>query len=200
MTARRVTGRITGIVLAAGGSRRLGMPKQLLPYRDTTVLGATLDVARAAGFDQLIVTLGGAADAVRDAVPLEGADVVSVEDFGTGCSASLRVALERVDPQATGIVLLLGDQPRMNPATLRRMITEGPAGDVMVCRYDDGIGHPFWFGRNVFDELSQLHGDKGVWKLLESARHPVRELAVDGPVPLDVDTWDDYRRLLESVP
>jgi molybdenum cofactor cytidylyltransferase len=200
MTARGVTGRITGIVLAAGGSRRLGTPKQLLPYRDTTVLGAALDVARAAGFDQLIVTLGGAADAVRDAVPLEGADVVSVEDFGTGCSVSLRVALERVDPQATGIVLLLGDQPRMNPATLRRMITEGRAGDVMVCRYDDGIGHPFWFGRNVFGELAQVRGDKGVWKLIESGRHPVCELAVDGPVPLDVDTWDDYRRLLESVP
>jgi molybdenum cofactor cytidylyltransferase len=200
MTTRGVTGRITGIVLAAGGSRRLGTPKQLLPYRDTTVLGAALDVARAAGFDQLIVTLGGADDAVRDAVPLEGADVVSVEDFGSGCSASLRVALERVDPQATGIVLLLGDQPRMNPATLRRMITEGPPGDVMVCRYDDGIGHPFWFGRSVFGELSQLHGDKGVWKLIESGRHPVCELAVDGPVPLDVDTWDDYRRLLESVP
>ncbi len=200
MTVRGATGCITGIVLAAGGSRRLGTPKQLLPYRDTTVLGATLEVARGAGFDQLIVTLGGAAEAVRDAVPLDGADVVAAQDFGTGCSASLRVALERVDPQATGVVLLLGDQPRMNPATLRRMITEGPAGDVMVCRYDDGIGHPFWFGRNVFSELAQLHGDKGVWKLIESGRHAVRELAVDGPAPLDVDTWDDYRRLLESVP
>ncbi len=200
MTVRGATGCITGIVLAAGGSRRLGTPKQLLPYRDTTVLGATLDVARAAGFDQLIVTLGGAAGAVRDAVPLEGADVVSVEDFGTGCSASLRVALGRVDRQAAGIVLLLGDQPRMDPATVRRMITEDPAGDIMVCRYDDGIGHPFWFGRNVFGELSRLHGDKGVWKLIESGRYPVRELAVGGQVPLDVDTWDDYRRLVESVP
>jgi molybdenum cofactor cytidylyltransferase len=199
MTERGPTGRIAGIVLAAGGSRRLGTPKQLLPYRDTTVLGATLDAARRAGFDQLIVTLGGAADAVRDAVPLQGADVVVAEDFGTGCSASLRVALERVDRQATGIVLLLGDQPRMDAATLRRMIAEGPAGDVMVCRYDDGIGHPFWFGRNVFGELSRMHGDKAVWKLIESGRYRVRELAVDGPVPLDVDTWDDYRRLLESV-
>src|SRR5690242_2514931 len=87
---------ITGVVLAAGASRRLGRPKQLLPYRDTTLLGATLDVARSAGFDQLIVTLGGAADAVRDRVSLDGADVVVVEHFGTGCSASLRVALERV--------------------------------------------------------------------------------------------------------
>ncbi len=195
---------VTGVVLAAGHSRRLGTPKQVLPYRDTTLLGATVELARSAGFDRLIVTLGGAAQAVRDAVPLDGADVVVVEesgaDSGAGCSASLRVALERVDPHAAGIVLMLGDQPCVKAATVRRMITEGPACDVMVCRYADGIGHPFWFGRNVFGELSQLHGDKGVWKLVKSGRHPVRELAVDGPVPLDVDTWDDYRRLLESVP
>ena len=191
---------VTGVVLAAGSSRRLGTPKQVLPFRDTTVLGATLDVARDAGFAQLIVTLGGAAQAVRDAVSLDGAEVVTVDDFGTGCSASLRVALEQVDPQAAGIVLMLGDQPRVDRATVLRMVAQGPAGAVMVCRYSDGIGHPFWFSRAVFSELSELHGDKGVWKLVHSGRHLVRELAVDGPVPLDVDTWDDYRRLLESVP
>lgn len=180
---------ITGVVLAAGRSNRLGTPKQLLPYRDTTVLGATLDVARQAGFDQLILTLGGAASAVRAAMALDGTDVVVVEDVERGCAASLRVALARVHPRATGIVLMLGDQPQVAPATLRRM-----------CRYADGVGHPFWFSRTVFGELARLHGDKGVWKLVHSGRHPVRELAVDGCVPLDVDTWDDYRRLLESVP
>jgi molybdenum cofactor cytidylyltransferase len=192
---------VTGVVLAAGGSRRLGTAKQLLPYRNTTLLGATLEVARSAGFDQLIVTLGGAAQAVRDAVPLDGADVVVVDDFGAGCSASLRVALGRVDPRAAGIVLMLGDQPGVDPVTVRRMIADGPAGPdngVVVCQYADGIGHPFWFGRNLFGELAQLHGDKGVWKLVQSGRHPVGELAVDGPVPLDVDTWDDYRRLVGS--
>lgn len=192
--------RVTGIVLAAGGSRRLGSPKQLLPYRNTTLLGATLDVARAVGFDQLIVTLGGAAQQVRDRVPLDGAEVVTVADFGSGCSASLRVALQRVNPQAAGIVLMLGDQPRVDPVTVREVIGRGPDADVLVCRYSDGIGHPFWFSRNVFNELSRLHGDKGVWKLIESGRYPVGELAAAGPVPLDVDTWDDYRRLLAAVP
>ena len=149
MTAQR----ITGVVLAAGSSRRLGTPKQVLPYRETTVLGATLDIARAAGFDQLVVTLGGAAQAVRDVVPLYGADVVDVDDFGTGCSASLRVALQRVDPRAAGIVLMLGDQPRVAPATVQRIVAAAPSADVMVCRYADGIGHPFWFSRDVFGEL-----------------------------------------------
>lgn len=191
--------RVTGIVLAAGSSRRLGTPKQVLPYGDTTLLGATLDVARDIGFDQLILTLGGAAAAVCDVVRVDRAEVVTVGDFGTGCSASLRAALARVDPRADGIVLLLGDQPRVDPVTVRRLIAAGPDSAVMVCRYADGIGHPFWFSRDVFADLSELHGDKGVWKLVESGRYPVRELAVGGPVPLDVDTWDDYRRLLESA-
>jgi molybdenum cofactor cytidylyltransferase len=195
MSARRVT----AVVLAAGGSNRLGAPKQLLPYRDTTVLGATLDVVRACGFAQIIVTLGGAEQAVRAAVPLDDVDVVAVEDFGTGCSASLRVALGRVTPDAAGIVLMPGDQPGVQAAVVRRFIDEESAGLIAVCRYSDGIGHPFWFARRVFGELAQLHGDKGVWKLVQSGRHPVHELVVDGTVPLDVDTWDDYRRLVESV-
>jgi molybdenum cofactor cytidylyltransferase len=195
MSARRVT----AVVLAAGGSTRLGAPKQLLPYRDTTVLGATLDVVRACGFDQIIVTLGGAEQAVRAAVPLDDVDVVAVDDFGTGCSASLRVALGRVTPDAAGIVLMLGDQPGVQTAVVRRFIDEESAGLIALCRYSDGIGHPFWFARSVFGELAQLHGDKGVWKLVQSGRHPVHELVVDGTVPLDVDTWDDYRRLVESV-
>ena len=190
---------VTGVVLAAGDSRRLGTPKQVLPYRDTTLLGATLDVARGAGFDQLIVTLGGAAETVREVVRLDGADVVAVGDSGSGCSASLRAALARVDPRAAGIVLLLGDQPCVDPATIRRLATEGPGADIIVCRYDDGVGHPFWLSRSVFGDLSRLHGDKGVWKLVESGRHPVRELAVDSAIPLDVDTWDDYQRLVKST-
>ncbi|OBI22032.1 carbon monoxide dehydrogenase [Mycobacterium sp. E2327] len=189
---------VTGVVLAAGGSRRLGTPKQLLPYRDTTLLGATLEAARGAGFDQLIVTLGGAAAAVRDAVPMDGVDVVQVDDFGTGCAASLRAALDQVDPRAAGIVLMLGDQPGIDPLTPRRVAAEGAAADIAVCRYHDGIGHPFWLGRALFGDLRELHGDKGVWKLVESGRYQVRELAVDGPVPLDVDTWDDYQRLVTS--
>lgn len=193
------TDRITGVVLAAGSSRRLGTPKQLLPYRDSTLLAAALTSARACPFDQLIVTLNGdAAAAVRASVPLDGADVVVAADAGQGCSASLRAALARVDPAAAGIVLLLGDQPGVRPDTVRRLIA-GRGGDpVVVCRYADGIGHPFWLGRSVFDELAALHGDKGVWKLVAGGRFPVGEVAVDGDIPLDVDTWADYERLLAA--
>jgi molybdenum cofactor cytidylyltransferase len=189
---------VTGLVLAAGSSSRLGKPKQLLPFRGTTLLGATLDVARRCGFDQLLVTLGGAAADVRTAVDFAGADVVDNPDFSTGCGSSISAAIAQVDNASDGIVLMLGDQPSVSTDTVRRLIDEGGTSHVAVCRYADGRGHPFWFARSVFDDLRTLHGDKAVWKVLESGRYTVTEVAIQTSVPIDVDTWADYEALLDS--
>jgi molybdenum cofactor cytidylyltransferase len=187
---------VTGLVLAAGGSTRLGRPKQLLPYRGRTLLDATLDVARACGFDQLMVTLGGSARAVRDCVDLSGTTIVENPDFEAGCGSSVSSAARATDVRVDALVLLLGDQPGVRPDDVRRLVRDASATPIGVCRYDDGPGHPFWFRREVFGELANLHGDKAVWKLLHSGAYPVTEVAVDGPVPIDVDTRADYERLL----
>jgi molybdenum cofactor cytidylyltransferase len=68
-----------------------------------------------------------------------------------------------------------------------------------VCRYEDGRGHPFAFSRSVFGELSALHGDKGVWKLLDRFGDDVAEVPVPGLVPPDVDTWADYEAVLAAA-
>jgi molybdenum cofactor cytidylyltransferase len=186
----------SGLVLAAGKSSRLGQPKQLLPYRGTTLLDATLQVARSCGFDQLLVTVGGASQAVQDAVDLTGVEVVVNEEFATGCSSSISAAISVVDPRSTGIVLMLGDQPGVTPDAVRRLIAGASESPLGVCHYSDERGHPFWFHRDVFPDLRTLHGDKAVWKLLESGRYDVADVEIDGPVPLDVDTWEDYNALL----
>jgi molybdenum cofactor cytidylyltransferase len=181
-----------GLVLAAGGSLRLGEAKQLLPYRGRTLLDATLDMARSCGFDELLVTLGGSAAQIRSQVDLTGCTVIDNPGFSSGCGSSVSSAIGRVTSDA--VVLLLGDQPGVSPGSVRAVAAvPTPLG---ICRYADGLGHPFLFRRAVFEELTGLHGDKAVWKLLHSGRYPVTEVPVAGPVPIDVDTRDDYRRLL----
>jgi molybdenum cofactor cytidylyltransferase len=190
---------VTGLVLAAGSSSRLGEPKQLLPFRGTTLLGATLDVARQCEFDQLLVTVGGAAADVQAAVDFTGTEIVENREFGSGCGSSISAAIARVDGATEGIVLMLGDQPGVSAETVRRLIDQGRTSQVAVCHYADGRGHPFWFARSVFDDLLTLHGDKAVWKVLESGRYSVTEVGIEGRVPIDVDTWDDYEALLASI-
>jgi molybdenum cofactor cytidylyltransferase len=191
---------VTGLVLAAGGSRRLGEPKQLLPYGSGTLLDHTLETARAGGFDQLIVALGGSADEVRRRVDLSGTEVVENPDYGEGCSSSIAAGLEAVDPRARVLVLMLGDQPGVTAATIRTLVAGSGEGTVLaVCRYDDGRGHPLAFGRALFGELSELEGDKAVWKLLDRRADEVVEVRVPGPVPPDVDTREDYEAILAEA-
>ena len=190
---------VSGLVLAAGGSSRLGRPKQLLPYGGATLLDAVLATARACAFDQLLVALGGSAEEVRDGVDLRGADVVLNPGFGRGCSSSIAAAMGSLDPGCDVLVLLLGDQPGVTPRTVGRLLAGRGDAPLAVCRYGDGRGHPFAFGRTVFGELGELHGDKAVWKLLDRRPADVVEVDVPGPVPLDVDTWADYEAVLAAA-
>jgi len=188
---------VTGLVLGAGGSARLGQPKQLLAYGDDTLLGHAVAVARACPFDQIVVPIGAAADEIRATVDLAGADVVVNDAYGTGCSSSIAAALAVVDARCDVLVLLLGDQPGVTPATVAALLAGRRNAPLAVCRYDDGRGHPIAFARDVFDDLAELHGDKGVWKLLD--RTDVVEVQIAGPVPLDVDTPEDYRAVLAEA-
>jgi molybdenum cofactor cytidylyltransferase len=183
---------VAGLVLAAGGSSRLGRPKQLLPFGPGTLLDHTVATARTCGFDQLVVTIGGAAGEVRERVDLSGADVVVNDGFGAGCSSSIAAAVDVLDPRANVLVLLLGDQPGVTCATVAGLLAGRGEADLAVCRYDDGLGHPFCFSRAMFGTLRGLHGDKAVWKLVAAGGDAVAKVHVEGPVPIDVDTWADY--------
>lgn len=191
---------VTGLVLAAGGSRRLGEPKQLLPYGSGTLLDHALDTARRSGFDQLIVALGGSSAEVRRQVDLSGVDVVKNPDFGEGCSSSISAGLSAIDPRSELMVLMLGDQPGVTPAIVRALIAGCDEGTVLAaCLYDDGRGHPLAFGRPVFADLQELHGDKAVWKLMDRRPDDVVEVRMARPIPRDVDTRADYEAVLAEA-
>jgi molybdenum cofactor cytidylyltransferase len=91
------------------------------------------------------------------------------------------------------LVLMLGDQPGVRPETVELLLAGRDGAPLAVCEYDDARGHPLAFARSVFADLAALHGDKGVWKLLDRRADDVAAVPVPGRIPRDVDTWEDYR-------
>jgi molybdenum cofactor cytidylyltransferase len=186
---------VTGLVLAAGGSKRLGRPKQLLPYGSATLLDHVLDTARSCDLDQLLCVIGGGAETVRANVNFQKVEVVENPEFGEGCSSSIAAALGAVDPRSEVLVLMLGDQPGVSADSVRKLLAGRGDAPIAACGYTNGRGHPLAFSRRLFPELRALHGDKAVWKLLDIHAAEAIDVSVDGPIPRDVDTWEDYAQI-----
>ncbi|HET9477932.1 MAG TPA: nucleotidyltransferase family protein [Pyrinomonadaceae bacterium] len=192
---------ISGLILGAGASQRLGPPKQLLPFRGGTMLGWIVDQAgRATGLDELVVVLGRAADQVRQQVDFGAARVVENPVFTEGCASSYRAGIAALDPRSAAIMIILGDQPGIAPEIIDRAADEWRRNEsqIALCSYQGRKGHPMIFARSMFEQLANLHGDKAAWKLVDASHESVDEIRFDFPFPDDINTAQDYEQLLSA--
>jgi len=189
---------ISGLILGAGASQRLGQPKQLLLFGGTTLLGWVVAQAeRAAGLDELVVVLGRAADQIRERVNFGVAKVVENPVFEEGCASSYRAGIAALNPQAEAIMIILGDQPGIGPEIIDRVAEEWRQGEgqIALCSYRGSKGHPMIFARPLFDQLIELHGDKAAWKLVDAHPDLVQQINFRHSSPEDINTWGDFERL-----
>ena len=189
---------VSGLILAAGKSTRLGAgPKQLLPWRGTTLLEWVVRQVESSSLDEVLVVVGHQSEEVRGRVSLVRSRFVETPDFGEGCSASIRNGLKAVSAKAEAVVLLLGDQPEIDAAAIRAVVDgwDRLRSPVVRISYRGRSGHPVLVSRTIFPQIEALHGDKGVWKLLEAHPEWIQEIELDRPHPRDVNTWEDYTSL-----
>jgi molybdenum cofactor cytidylyltransferase len=192
---------ISGVVLAAGASRRLGRPKQLLELWGRPLLQHSVNAVSGAGLDEVVVVLGHEADAIESALDLPpGARVVRNPDYASGQATSLRVGLAAVGGRAEAAVILLGDQPLLGSGLIRRAVEEfATAGRPVVrCFFGSTPGHPVVVARSEWARLGALSGDVGGRALWDDSER-VHVLNVEAEPPADVDTWEQWTRLLERA-
>lgn len=192
-----VHSRVAGVVLAAGGSERMGEPKQLLPWRGEAFVAAVCRTALLAGLEPVIVVVGYAAGEVQEALAGVPVQLVLNSEWKTGQSSSVKVGLATIPPDSGGAVFLLADQPQVPPELVqaileRYALTQSPVVAPLV---DGRRSSPVLFGRETFAAFDDLQGDEGGRQLL--SRFPVEYVTwIEPSVGLDVDTAEDYARLL----
>ncbi len=155
---------------------------------------------RAPALDEVVVVLGRAADEVRKQVDFGGAKVVDNPVFGEGCASSYRAGIGAIDAKSDAIMILLGDQPGVNPEIIDR-VAEGfrqGADQIVLASYRGRKGHPMLFAKPLFDKLVELHGDKAAWKLVDANPGLVGAAEFDLPFPEDINTPEDFERLSEA--
>ena len=191
---------VSGIILAAGTSSRLGRPKQLLDLGGEPLLRHTVRNARESGLHEVILVLGSRADEVAKAVGELSQWTVINRDFATGQSTSLVAGLAAASPEADGVLVLLGDQPLVSTSAIDRLVGEYQAhrAPIVQAAFDGNPGNPVLFDRSLFPELSGVTGDEGARSVVRRFRDEVALVEVgDVADVFDVDTEADYARLVE---
>jgi molybdenum cofactor cytidylyltransferase len=187
-----------GVVLAAGGSRRLAQPKQLLTWRGEPFIRHVVRVGLEAGLKPLIVVVGANGDRIQEAVQDYPVTVIHNPDWADGQSTSVQAGIGAVPAEAGSAVFLLADQPHLPVEYLRQVIEHHhqTLAPVVAPRVQGKRANPVLFDRKAFPAFASLAGDVGGRAVIE--RFPVEWVEWDDPtVLLDVDTQDDYQRLLE---
>ncbi|MFF4716578.1 NTP transferase domain-containing protein [Streptomyces eurythermus] len=197
---RELHGEVAGLLLAAGGGRRLGgRPKALLTHRGRPLVEHAVGVLRAAGCGRIHVVLGAAADEVRARAELDGCVLVDNPDWAGGMGSSLRAGLASL--AGTGVraaLAALVDQPGIGPAATARLLGAYRDERSLVSAAYAGVrGHPVLFGAAHWAGIAETAtGDRGARAYLRAHRAELR-LVECGDVadPYDIDTEADLSHL-----
>lgn len=166
-----------------------------------TVIQLVVDAVAASGLDEIVVVLGHAADEIESRLELSPiARVVRAEEYRLGQSASLKAGIDAVSAESSVAVVVLGDQPRIDPSSIRALIERfrQGAGPVVQASYEGTPGHPVLFDREVWKDLRGIEGDMGARDLLKQNPGWITRVDIEGPPPADLDTWEDYETLKNS--
>lgn len=196
--------RIGSILLAAGGSTRLGSPKQLLVYRGRTLLSRAAESVLATGCHPVVAVLGARADVMRAELAGQPVTIAQNAAWERGMGSSLRLGLETLLEitgriELAGVLLTLCDQPLIGAGQLRRLLdafgqVAGTPHPLVAASYSSTFGVPAIFGRRYFDELLALPDEAGAKQTLVAHRAELTEVSLP-EASIDIDTREQYDRL-----
>ncbi|MET3027037.1 nucleotidyltransferase family protein [Flavobacterium sp. UW10123] len=188
------------IILAAGNSSRLGRPKQLLKYKESTLLKNTISEALKVQNSFLIVVTGANHDAIEKELNLSETIFTFNSDWESGMSSSIVKGISELlllNPDCERCILAVCDQPFVTNAVFENLINESYKAEkgIAASAYSETLGTPVLFHQKYFKELLDLKGQEGAKKLIKKYSQDVVSIPFEkGNV--DIDTEEDYSQLI----
>jgi len=194
-------GPVAAIILAAGESKRMGMPKLLLPFAGSTIIETTVRNVVLSEVDQILVVTGYKAD--RLSVQLQAAPVRLVlnKNYQEGMLQSVIVGIQAVSPRIGSVMVMPADQPMIKTSAINKVLAafqSSPKG-IAVPTYRMRRGHPILFCLKYRTALIRFINE-GLRRLVYENPEDVLEIPIDDPeICNDIDTFTDYRQALDNV-
>jgi molybdenum cofactor cytidylyltransferase len=198
VNTNKQTASVAAVILAAGQSRRMGQPKQLLRVAGKPLLEHTIANVRASGVQQIVLVLGARADEIRKSVSLDGVTVVENPEHEQGMGTSIGVGLKALSPGVSGALIVLADQPFVQTGTLDKLMEQHrqSKAQIVIPMFKGFRGNPVLLDRSVFPEVMGLPGDVGCRAIFGDHTQGIYKVAVDDVgVLLDADTPADVEQI-----
>jgi len=191
---------VAAVILAAGGSSRLGRPKQLLVFHGETLIRRSVRAAAEGGCDPVIVVVGSFGDAIQREIRSTSTIVVENPEWHRGLGTSIRRGLQEIDDAIGAVVLLTCDQPLLDKTLIAELLAayEKTRKPMVASRYANTLGVPALFDRCCFADLLALPDDSGAKTLLTSRPNDVAAVPFEQGA-IDIDTPEDFERLTAEV-
>ncbi len=194
---------ITAIILVAGQSKRMGKPKMLLPWGETTVLGKVIETLQRAEIKDFLVITGGARTEVERIVTQYGVRSIFNEEYATNemlgsIQCGLRFLMSPLssgEGQGEGALICLGDQPQVQERSVRlvRETFQKTKSNLVVPSYQMRRGHPWLVARPLWDEILAMKFPQSPRDFLNAHAKDIEYVTVETPTVIeDLDTPNDY--------
>ncbi|MFQ5523046.1 MAG: NTP transferase domain-containing protein [Acidimicrobiia bacterium] len=192
------------LVLAAGGSKRLGRPKQLEPWGNTNLLGHVLSRVDEFPVEETWVVIGAEAERILAETDFGEANVIENPEWEEGIASSLRVGLDALTrlSRCEQVLIVIGDQPDLSPQVVSELLESHRRSGkpVSIPKYRYSWGNPVVVDRALWSRLMSLEGDEGARRLWQAHPEWINEVHFSDPPPKDVDTEADVSELRPRSP
>jgi molybdenum cofactor cytidylyltransferase len=187
------------IVLAAGASRRMNEPKQLLEFEGKTLLRRTVETAVESIYKPVVVVLGANFERMKPEIEDLPVDIYFNESWQSGLSSSIKIGLEnllKIAPDSAASVMMLADQPLITANHINLFAEKffQTKSSIIAAEYGETRGVPALFSRAIFEDFSHLSGDKGAKLIIEKYRENLSTINLP-EAAFDIDTPQDFSRL-----